>query len=334
MHGGGNSPFFIILPCLPFFSWFHFYQLMKLLAASTVSLALLCTCLLWAKNAQVSITVAGEQRLITSNGMPDHKTGSFPNRNNPNRISAQDYRYSLPVHPTIAATPTPLGMRNFGLAINGIPFDPNAAEWFDEARTWQYEAMGGAVNLGVDESHAHVQPTGAYHYHGLPTALIIKLTQGKPALVHLGWAADGFPIYGPWGHQQPADNTTALVKLRSSYQLKKGKRPAGAPDGDYDGSFVNDWEYVSGSGDLDECNGRFGPTPEFPQGTYHYYLTESFPFIPRFFKGTPDPSFERRGPPPGMGAKGKGKSKGKGKGPRRGEGEDRRMQFGDLFRPD
>lgn len=55
---------------------------------------------------------------------------------------------------------------------------------------------------------------------------------------------------------------------------------------------------MKGAGDLDEANGRFGVTPEFPQGTYHYVLTENFPFIPRQFKGTPDSSFFRRGPPP------------------------------------
>ncbi|MFK7778874.1 MAG: YHYH protein, partial [Gimesia sp.] len=43
---------------------------------------------------------------------------------------------------------------------------------------------------------------------------------------------------------------------------------------------------------------------EFPDGTYHYYLTEDFPFIPRNYRGTPDSSFQKRGPgtrqrPPG-----------------------------------
>jgi YHYH protein len=56
---------------------------------------------------------------------------------------------------------------------------------------------------------------------------------------------------------------------------------------------------VKGAGDLDECNGRVGVTPEFPGGTYHYYLTSDFPFIPRLYRGTPDSSFERHGPPGG-----------------------------------
>ena len=271
-----------------------------------------------AEESTVSIKVEGEQRTITANGLPDHQPGQFPNRGNPNTISSQNYHYTVPANPKIAATPTPLRMQSFGIAVNGVPFDPNAAEWYDDAREWQYEPLGGAINLGVDKHNAHVQPTGAYHYHALPTGLIIKLTQSKPALVLIGWAADGFPIYGPWGHDKAADASSPLRKLQSSYQLKKGSRPKGAPNGKYDGSFVADYEYVAASGDLDECNGRFGPTPDFPEGIDHYYITEMFPYIPRFFKGTPDPSFERRGPPPGgpggPGMRGRGKGKGKGRG--------------------
>ena len=51
------------------------------------------------------------------------------------------------------------------------------------------------------------------------------------------------------------------------------------------GTFTQDYEYVAGSGDLDECNGRFGVTPEFPTGIYHYYITDTYPFIQRCVKG-------------------------------------------------
>ena len=52
------------------------------------------------------------------------------------------------------------------------------------------------------------------------------------------------------------------------------------------GTFTQDYEYVAGSGsDLDECNGRNGVTPEFPEGIYHYYATNSFPFLQRCVKG-------------------------------------------------
>ncbi|MBL9114692.1 MAG: YHYH protein [Verrucomicrobiaceae bacterium] len=278
-----------------------------------------------AQDSTVRITVEGEKRVIEANGLPDHEPGRFPNRGNPNSISPQSYRYTVPAKPVVAGAPTKLQMQSFGIAVNGVPFDPNAAEWHDDDRTWQYEPMAGGIDLGVDKHHAHVQPTGAYHYHGLPTGLIIRLTEGKPKLVLVGWAADGFPIYGPWGLTDPQDAKSPLVKLDSSYRVKSGQRPKDSPPGKYDGTFVADYEYVAGTGDLDECNGRFGVTPEFPDGIYHYYLTDSFPFIPRLFKGTPDPSFARRGPPPGVGPPGRSKGKGKGKG--------RPPSLGELFRP-
>ena len=51
------------------------------------------------------------------------------------------------------------------------------------------------------------------------------------------------------------------------------------------GTFSQDWEYVAGSGDLDECNGRTGVTPEFPNGIYHYFATDSYPYFQRCVKG-------------------------------------------------
>jgi hypothetical protein len=248
--------------------------------------------------SQVSITIEGAFRVVRSNGIPDHATGQFPNRGNPNRIGPQNYVFRVPVQPRQAPKPTPLGMNPFGVAVNGVPFDPGAAEWWNGNPNsgWQYEPMSGAIPLGLDRSNAHVQPNGAYHYHAIPTTLVNKLLAGsQKKMVLVGWAADGFPIYASRGHSDPKEAKSALKEMRSSYRLKSGTRPDG-PGGRYDGTFVWDYEYVAGSGELDECNGRFGVTPEFSRGIYHYYLTEQFPFIPRLFRGTPDPSFLRRGP--------------------------------------
>ncbi len=248
----------------------------------------------------VTITTDDQFRRIQANGIPNHEPGKFPNRNNPNSIAAQRHDYKVPLHPEVAAKPTPYRMQPFGIAVNGIVFDPFAAEWWNGSPEWQYEPHGGAINLGLDASNAHVQPTGAYHYHGIPSGLMDKLAPGnKPAMTLVGWAADGFPIYGPWGYSDAADAASPLKKLAPSYTLKEGRRPSGSPGGKYDGAFVQDYQYAAGAGDLDESNGRQGVTPEFPKGTYYYVLTDTFPFIPRQFAGTPDASFERRGPPPG-----------------------------------
>jgi hypothetical protein len=237
------------------------------------------------KDNHVDIVVRGDYRYITANGVPNHRHGDFPNRGNPNTIRAQTYTFRMPAKPQLAKDTTPLGMNPFGIAINGVPFDPGAAEWWnnDPSSGWQYEALSGKINLGMDQNNAHVQPNGAYHYHGLPTGLIEQLGDGRRMNL-IGYAADGFPIYEQFG-----------------YRLKAGTRAAG-PGGKYDGTFVQDYEYVAGFGDLDPCNGRTGVTPEYLSGTYYYVITSEFPFIPRCWRGTPDDSFKRRGPrgrPPG-----------------------------------
>lgn len=271
-----------------------FRQAAKILAASTV----LYSTVGFAVQNEVSITTDEKYRYITSNGIPDHETGQFPNKNNPNRISEQHYVYRVPLRPTFADHDIPLGLSPFGVALNGIPFDPGAAEFWnnDRGSGWQYTALTGKTNLGFDSNNAHVQSTGSYHYHGLPTDLFDKLHKSNEAGPLLGYAADGFPIYGPY-----FEESGNLKELTSSYRLKKGTRPDG-PGGTYDGTFLADFEYVSGAGDLDECNGYEGKTPEYPQGTYFYVISKDFPFVPRCFKGYPDPSFMKRGhnhrPPP------------------------------------
>ncbi|MFC4993144.1 YHYH protein [Rubritalea tangerina] len=253
------------------------------------------------RDSEVSIQVVGERRVIKANGLPNHKTGRFPNRNNPNEVREQSYLFEVPAKPEVAGRMTPLERQPFGVALNGVVFDPGTAEMWNGDRKWTYEALTCPMNLGLDHSHAHVQPTGAYHYHGMPNGLLEKEGAAskvkKNVMVLAGWAADGFPIYAKYGHAEAADGKSALKVLKSSYVLKKEMRlgkPHG-PGGKPDGSFASDYAYVEGAGDLDACNGRFGVTAEFPGGTYYYVLTEEFPFIPRFFKGKPDPSFGRKG---------------------------------------
>ena len=74
------------------------------------------------QGTEVSITVEGDRRIITANGLPDHPTGRFPNADNPNGISAQRYRFTIPAQPVAAAAATPLVRQPFGIAVNGVPF--------------------------------------------------------------------------------------------------------------------------------------------------------------------------------------------------------------------
>lgn len=251
--------------------------------------------------SEVAITVRGDYRYITANGIPSHDVGTFPNRHNPNRITAQRYDYRVPTQPRVAERIQPTH-GPFGVALNGVPFDPGTAEFWnrDRASGWNYEALSGKIDLGTDESNAHVQPTGAYHYHGMPNGLIAQLKGSTRAMTLVGYAADGFPIYALYGHSDPKDPASPVREMTASYRVKTGTRPSG-PGGTYDGTFTADYDYVDGLGSLDACNGRYGVTPEYPGGIYHYYLTVDFPYIPRYLRGEPDRSFSR-----GSGGQGSG----------------------------
>lgn len=103
----------------------------------------------------------------------------------------------------------------------------------------------------------------------------------------LGFAFDGYPIYGPMGYSDPIDPTSNLAGMRSSYRLIRPE------DEEYTlerqalivgddtvgrvarplGSFIEDYKYDPGFGDLDEHNGRFCITPDYKQGTYAYFIT-------------------------------------------------------------
>ena len=69
---------------------------------------------------------------------------------------------------------------------------------------------------------------------------------------------------------------------------------SGDPGGSYDGTYVDDYEYVQASGDLDECNGMMR------NGAYGYYIVDAYPWVLACYQGTPDTSFNKSGggPPP------------------------------------
>jgi len=248
----------------------------------------------------VTITTDSNYRYIKSNGIPDHKTGDFPNNNNPNSIAAQEFSFQVSLKPRISNAPIQNGLSPFGIALNGVLLDPAAAEFWnnDFDSGWNYAALSGKLDLGFDYQNAHVQPGGTYHYHGISKAMTKNLDNNKHSPL-IGYAADGFPIYATYG-----EINGEIKKLTSSYRLKPGNRSSG-PGGKHDGTFVEDYEYVKGSGNLDQCNGRIGNTPEYPESTYYYVLTANFPNIPRCFMAKPDKSFSRdamhRNGPPNMG---------------------------------
>ena len=251
---------------------------------------------------QIELKKLTNKMSIKSNGIPNHETGNFPNRGNPHTIREQKHILYFTRQPQKTGFITP--SKFFGVAVNGVMFVPETAECWSPKKQlansktnkrssaqnrprprirtngpcdWREEAIvSDQKRLGLDKNNAHVQPNGMYHYHGLPSGLI-ETQKTLHDLVHVGFAGDGFQIYVSLGN-----------KFQSSYQLKNGKR-RGGPRGVHDGTYSQDFEFIYGSGALDECNGI-----DTNEHGYIYLITAEFPFIPRCWKGSPHPSFISR----------------------------------------
>tara|TARA_Y100001968_G_scaffold307778_1_gene325908 strand:+ start:219 stop:1955 length:1737 start_codon:yes stop_codon:yes gene_type:complete len=251
-------------------------------------------------------------RILSGNGIPNHEVGTFPNAHNPNTISEQTVNEVFTICPTIVSeNGEPVGgpAGAIAYAINSVKFDPaTAGRCNDEGEcslaqgqgNWNIEALGHETfNFGDDMNHAHVQPSGEYHYHGMPELLIDFLGDNQ-GMTLVGWASDGFPVYARYGYSNPNDSTSELISLQPSWKLKDTP-DEGRPDTltalgggqgiTYPnipipmGAFTQDFEFEAGYGDLDECNGRIGVTPEFPDGIYYYMVTDEFPYFTRCLKG-------------------------------------------------
>ena len=264
--------------------------------------------------SRYSWTSNGSQRILSGNGIPNHEVGTFPINNNPNTIREINVNKRFTLCPEIISES---GLELVGpalaiaYAINSVKFDPGTAGRCNDLGecslaqgqgNWNIEALGhDTFNFGDDMNHAHVQPNGEYHYHGMPELLIEFLGDNKNMTL-VGWASDGFPVYARFGYSNTNDSNSTIKSLIPSYRLKSqpdSNRPmvltslAGGPgQGNTSpntpiamGAFTQDYEYVEGLGDLDQCNGRFGVTPEFPSGIYYYVVTDDFPFFTRCLKG-------------------------------------------------
>jgi hypothetical protein len=264
-------------------------------------------------NSIYSWTSDGTYRILSGNGIPNHEVGTFPSSKNPNTITEQNVSERFTLCPTIISES---GLEVVGAAVsiayalNSVKFDPaTAGRCNDEGEcslargqgNWNIEALGHETfDFGDDMNHAHVQPNGAYHYHGMPELLIDFLGSNRGMTI-VGWASDGFPVYARYGFSNPTDPNSGVKELKPSYKLKTEpdpKRPStvtallGGPNQGSNpnipiemGAFTQDYEYVDGLGDLDQCNGRYGVTPEFPDGIYYYVVTDDFPFFTRCLKG-------------------------------------------------
>jgi len=243
------------------------------------------------------VTLKGDKRIIVSNALPNHEVGDFPNSGNPNTIRAQQIKHEIPLNPVYIGQSR--WAREVGVALNGIKFEPETNERIEcnTGEVYRIEAKQKLVDMGLDFNNAHVQPTGAYHYHAAPLGVIKAFDKGED-LVHIGFAHDGFAIY-----------YSKSSKYKPSFQLASKdrtgvdctyNRPGFGKQSDYegtkkDGTFVQDWEYIEGLGDLDKCNGIK------INDTYMYIITDEYPYVGRCLNGEFTEEHPHGPPPPGGG---------------------------------
>jgi hypothetical protein len=145
----------------------------------------------------VTVSFDATSMIVHTHGLPNHPTGKFPQAyGNPNYIQEQNATYYIPLNPTInpdhiATTRDDsnraLPMGPIGIAINGVVFfNP-----FDLG-------MGDASNM-MDYCCGHPNQDGVYHYHKYPICINSPWAdEGREHSPLIGWAFDGFPIYGPY----------------------------------------------------------------------------------------------------------------------------------------
>ena len=249
----------------------------------------------------------------------------------------QKTMFRLPRTPAVPSTKSLSGGGAIGISVDGVAMFNNwdANYWNGTTETastggngyWNRDAY---VNEGVtfDPAYAHQPGSGQYHYHADPIALRYELgdhvdfnpatkiyTESTSTPVKhspiLGWAADGYPIYGPYGYSVSNDAGSGIKRMISGFVIRNGQYgtsnltangrttiPAWAarlynvasnilagptvnttyPLGRYmeDNDYLGDHGYKQGVDfDLDEYNGRWCVTPEFPGGTYAYFVAIS-----------------------------------------------------------
>ncbi len=255
---------------------------------------------------------------IRTKGIPSYVTGPFMD-GNPSLATSQNAIFKVPLNPVQnTGTPTATTMGNIGLFINGVAlFDyRDGVSWSNANNNIAGGPSGGqgdnvwnrdaivAEKAGFDCSKGH-PAMGNYHHHQNPSAFNLDLTvisticnlyaadglyainsaQHSPLI---GFAYDGFPIYGAYGYMN-ADGTGGVVRMKSSYSLRNittrtqyanGTTVTSGPavSTTYPlGYFREDYQYNATSAAtpdyLDEHNGRFCVTPEYPNGTYAYFCT-------------------------------------------------------------
>ncbi len=221
---------------------------------------------------------------VSCTDIPSYSIGPWPG--NPNTPANQGFVYKItrsPQQNNGTLTQTALG--HIGVFVNGVSmFNAKDAMSYNNQNIWHQNAVV-VEGPSFDACYGHPAPNSEYHHHQNPICL--HTPNGSEHAEILGYAFDGYPVYGPYAYAN-GDGSGGIAKMTSSYRKRSITTRTTLPDGtvlspaQYGpavsttyplGYYIEDYEYVSGLGSLDEHNGRICVTPEYPEGTYAYFVT-------------------------------------------------------------
>lgn len=232
-----------------------------------------------------SVYYTGSDVYVACTCIPGYDIG--PWAGNPNIPANQDFVFRItrtPVQNTGTLTDAELG--HIGVWRNGVSvFNAQDAVSYNDMGIWNRDALV-FEGTSFDVCLGHPAPNGEYHHHVSPNCLYNYMDDEVHSDL-IGYAFDGFPIYGTFAYAN-TDGSGGITRMRTGYRLRTITDRTTLPDGtvltagqygpaiggQYPlGSFIEDYEYVAGYGDLDEHNGRSCVTPEYPAGIYAYFVT-------------------------------------------------------------
>jgi len=222
---------------------------------------------------------------VSATCIPGYDIG--PWAGNPNTPANQNFVFKITRHPqpnTGTLIATPLG--HIGVWSNGVSvFNAKDGMSWQNKGIWNRNAII-AEGPSFDNCLGHPAPNGEYHHHLNPGCLYDDGDKSQHSPL-IGFAFDGYPIYGAYGFTNP-NGTGGIKRMLSSWRkrditvretLANGTQLTAAQYGPavsttYPlGLYLEDFEYVAGLGDLDVHNGRMCVTPDYPDSTYAYFVT-------------------------------------------------------------
>ena len=219
---------------------------------------------------------------VSADCIPGYSIG--PWTGNPNTPANQNFVYKIPLAPQKnTGTATTVGLGHIGIWTNGVSiFNVSDAMSYNNAGVWNRNAYYWE-GVGFDGCLGHPQQQGEYHHHVSPKCLYNQTDSTHHSPI-IGYSFDGFPVYGAYAYTD-TNGTGAIKRMKSSYILTPATTRTNGPvvNAQYPlGCFIEDFTYTAGSGDLDASNGRWCKTPEYPNGTYAYFVTIDASLTPTF----------------------------------------------------